>query len=142
MAFTIRRTFYLAIEQLGHPACVEGADFNQAAAQAAKAEGNEWNEVEIIGYPYYVHWIQNIFEQFLTANLQVHTPPGIRICMVCALTRIPHNRSARRSAWRSSTPPRPSTGATMSKPSPPKLFPTAIPVITYALATIQSVPGA
>ena len=73
MAYIVRRSFYLALDQLKNPRSVEGA--NQ---EAARADSNEWNEVEVIGYPYFIHWVKDTFEQFLTANLQVCTidPPS------------------------------------------------------------------
>ncbi|ELR19114.1 dynamin gtpase [Acanthamoeba castellanii str. Neff] len=65
MAYIVRRSFYLALDQLKNPRSVEGA--NQ---EAARADSNEWSEVEVIGYPYFIHWVKDTFEQFLTANLQ------------------------------------------------------------------------
>jgi hypothetical protein len=66
MAYVVRRSFYLALDQLEDPKSVEAV--NQ---EVARAGGDDWSEVEVIGYPYYIHWIKDTFEQFLTTNLQV-----------------------------------------------------------------------
>jgi hypothetical protein len=108
MAYIVRRSFYLALDQLKDPRSVEGA--NQ---EAARADSNEWNEVEVIGYPYFIHWVKDTFEQFLTANLQVCTSSHFLVILPAASHSLSF-RNARRSALRSSFRRRPSTGATMS----------------------------
>lgn len=92
MAFIIRRSFYIAVDQLNNPSSVEGAEFNRAHADAAQAAGLEWKEVESIGYPFFAQWIEDLFEQFLTINLQV-SPSSFVFALDRSLTL--HNTTKR-----------------------------------------------